>query len=131
VRLDAFAFAADPEESTAASPSSAHTYRLLIFKELSLRSSAFFASVIKREANYEDPPPPRQAHLKISFFGAAELSIQRRIAGRLSRRRPDYKAHRDHVSTMPCTAELSTLRLFPDAVSTVMRPRHAGVRVGV
>ncbi|WP_429304256.1 hypothetical protein, partial [Paraburkholderia sp. GAS199] len=27
-------------------------YRLLIFKDHSLRSSAFFASVIKREANY-------------------------------------------------------------------------------
>jgi hypothetical protein len=37
---------ADPEESTARRASSAHTYRLLIFKDHSLRSSAFFASVI-------------------------------------------------------------------------------------
>jgi hypothetical protein len=33
VRLDTFASVADPEESTTASPSSAHTYRLLIFKD--------------------------------------------------------------------------------------------------
>jgi hypothetical protein len=33
VRLDTFAFAANPERPTAASPSSAHTYRLLIFKD--------------------------------------------------------------------------------------------------
>jgi hypothetical protein len=33
VRLDTFAFAANPERFTAASPSSAHTYRLLIFKD--------------------------------------------------------------------------------------------------
>jgi hypothetical protein len=67
VRLDTFAFAADPEGSTAASPSSAHTYRLLIFKELSLRSSAFFASVIKREANYAMPSGARQAYLRKKF----------------------------------------------------------------
>jgi hypothetical protein len=33
VRLDTFACTADPEGPTVASPSSAHTYRLLIFKD--------------------------------------------------------------------------------------------------
>ncbi|MGF7136321.1 hypothetical protein P3T40_007833 [Paraburkholderia sp. EB58] len=41
-----------------------------MFKELSLRSSAFFASVIKREANYAMPSGARQPHSRKKFVGA-------------------------------------------------------------
>jgi len=75
VRLDTFAFAANPERSTAASPSSAHTYRLLIFKELSLRSSAFFASVIKREANYAMRFRGRQPHPRKKFASTSKSTF--------------------------------------------------------
>ncbi|MGA3251149.1 MAG: hypothetical protein ABSD12_23840, partial [Paraburkholderia sp.] len=43
--------------------------RLLIFKELSPRSSAFCASVIKREANYAMRLGARQAYLRKKFLG--------------------------------------------------------------
>jgi len=75
VRLDAFACAAGPERPTTASPSSAHTYRLLIFKELSLRSSAFFASVIKREANYAMRFRGRQPHFRKKFASTSKSTL--------------------------------------------------------
>ncbi|MGF6773718.1 hypothetical protein P3T18_006232, partial [Paraburkholderia sp. GAS199] len=50
--LDTSAIRRIPKDPAPHPASSAHTYRLLIFKDHSLRSSAFFASVIKREANY-------------------------------------------------------------------------------
>ncbi|MFT4068123.1 hypothetical protein, partial [Paraburkholderia sp.] len=53
--------------------SSAHTYRLLVFKDHLRESSAFFASVIKREANYAMRPVPRQPFLAIYFRKVIEL----------------------------------------------------------
>jgi uncharacterized alpha-E superfamily protein len=58
-----------------ASPSSAHTYRLLIFKELSPRSSAFCASVIKREANYAMRFGARQPHSRKKFVRPARRTL--------------------------------------------------------
>ncbi|MEC5406433.1 hypothetical protein VOM14_12820, partial [Paraburkholderia sp. MPAMCS5] len=60
VRLDTFAWQQIPKNPPPRHASSAHTYRLLVFKDHSLRSSAFFASVIKREANYAMRSGPRQ-----------------------------------------------------------------------
>ena len=65
----------EPRRTHLASPSSAHTYRLLIFKELSLRSSAFFASVIKREANYAMRPRGRQPHFRKKFASASKSTL--------------------------------------------------------
>ncbi|MGF6904346.1 hypothetical protein, partial [Paraburkholderia sp. GAS348] len=72
--LDTFASRQTPKNPPARRASSAHTYRLLIFKDHSLGSSAFFASVIKREANYEGPPPPPSSTFEKLFFWAAELN---------------------------------------------------------
>jgi hypothetical protein len=56
VRLDTFAFAANPEGFTAASPSSAHTYRLLIFKDR-------FRIHHRNRATFNHPAPLRSASL--------------------------------------------------------------------
>ncbi len=106
MRLDTFASAADPERSTTASPSSAHTYRLLIFKELSLRSSAFFASVIKREANYAMPSEGRQPYSRKKFVGTSKstlvtlaalmkLSVARYILTQMARGKEHRRSVRD------------------------------------
>ena len=137
MRLDTFACPADPEGSTSASPSSAHTYRLLIFKELSLRSSAFFASVIKREANYAMPFGRRQPHSRKKFVStskstlvtlAALMKLKVACSASLPRRREERMQH-EQRQTAPRT------RIAPAAdVSQggpcliVAAPLHMGAR---
>jgi hypothetical protein len=60
VRLDAFACAAGPERFTAASPSSAHTYRLLIFKD---RVRIHYQTRTARRQPHNRPAPLRSASL--------------------------------------------------------------------
>jgi hypothetical protein len=60
VRLDTFAFAAHPEGSTAASPSSAHTYRLLIFKD---RLRIHYQNRTAHCQHHNHPAPLRSASL--------------------------------------------------------------------
>ncbi|MFP3432609.1 hypothetical protein SB781_22845, partial [Paraburkholderia sp. SIMBA_061] len=80
VRLDTFAFRPAPEKTPqpgARRASSAHTYRLLVFKDHSLRSSAFFASVIKREANYAMRSATRQP-LLCNYFRKVQKCKKKR-----------------------------------------------------
>jgi hypothetical protein len=65
---------ADSKEPASRLASSAHTYRLLVFKDHSLRSSAFFASVIKREANYAMRPAPRQPPSRNYFQNVEKIN---------------------------------------------------------
>jgi hypothetical protein len=62
VRLDTFACAANPERPTAASPSSAHTYRLLIFKDR-LRIHHRTRTALHHPRNH--PAPLRSASLHL------------------------------------------------------------------
>jgi hypothetical protein len=80
VRLDTFASVADPERSTTASPSSAHTYRLLIFKDrlrihhqnraaLQLPGTASFcvAASAAEKRDYEESFSLRQQYFLLSL----------------------------------------------------------------
>jgi hypothetical protein len=80
VRLDTFACPADPEGSTSASPSSAHTYRLLIFKDrlrihhrsrtaLQPPGTASFcvAASAAEKRDYEESFSLRQQHFLLSL----------------------------------------------------------------
>jgi hypothetical protein len=60
VRLDTFAWSADPEGSTSRRASSAHTYRLLIFKD---RLRIHYRTGTARRQPHNYPAPLRSASL--------------------------------------------------------------------
>jgi hypothetical protein len=60
VRLDTFAWSADPGRSTSRRASSAHTYRLLIFKD---RLRIHYRTSTTRRQHHNHPAPLRSASL--------------------------------------------------------------------